>query len=71
MTRELPKPESAVGDRVAVRVGGRNSTPHVGEVRDVIWHYKDQRYNYYLTEKGKKISKRYFADTSWSPTKTT
>jgi hypothetical protein len=62
VTQNLPTPEFAVGDRVAVRVNERNRTPHIGEVRQVIWHHKDSRYNYYLNENGKKVSKRYFAE---------
>ena len=58
----LPVPEFAVGDRVAVRVNERNRTAHVGEVRQVKWHIKDARYNFYLSENGKKISKRYLAE---------
>jgi len=62
MTPNLPTPEFAVGDRVAVRVGERNRTCHVGEVHQVVWHFKDARYNYYLSADGKKISKRSFAE---------
>jgi hypothetical protein len=54
--------EFKVGDHVAVRLNDRNRTPHVGEVREVIWHFKDARYNYYLSEGGKKVHKRYFAE---------
>jgi hypothetical protein len=59
---ELPQPDFAIGDLVEVRVGGNNQTPHVGTVRDVVWHFKDNRYNYYLIEDGKNISKRYLAE---------
>jgi len=62
VTPNLPTPEFAVGDRVAVRVNERNRTSHVGKVRRVTWHFKDSRYNYYLSEGGKKVSKRYFAE---------
>jgi hypothetical protein len=54
--------EFSVGERVSVRLNSRNRTPHVGEIRDVVWHFKDGRYNYYLSENNKKVYKRYFAE---------
>lgn len=62
MSTELPKPEFQIGDSVKVIVSDRNQTPHTGTIRDVIWHHKDQRYNFYLIECGKKVSKRYLAE---------
>lgn len=59
---DLPKPVFSVGQRVRVIVNDRNRTPHDGSVRQVVWHHKDQRYNYYLEEAGKKVSKRYLAE---------
>lgn len=56
------QPEFAIGERVSVRVSRRNRTAHIGEVREVVWHIKDRRYNYYLGEGNKKIKKRYFAE---------
>jgi hypothetical protein len=60
-----PSPSSsefAVGDRVAVRLNERNTTPHVAQIREVFWHYKDTRYYYLLSEGEKWIHKRYFAE---------
>ena len=57
-----PEPELAVGQAVRVILNDRNRTPHEGLIREVIWHFKDQRYNYYLSEGGKKVSKRYLID---------
>jgi hypothetical protein len=59
---ELPMPRFSVGQKVVVVLNEKNKTPHTGSVREVIWHYKDSRYNYYLEENGKKISKRYFEE---------
>lgn len=56
------QPEFAIGDRVSVRVGGRNRTAHSGEIREVVWHIKDRQYNYFLREGNKKVKKRYFAE---------
>ena len=57
-----PDSEFRVGDRVAVRLNDCNRTPHAGEVREVAWHFKDGKYNYYPSEGGKKVHKRYFAE---------
>jgi len=56
-----PKPEFEVGQRVLVRVNDRNFTPRAGAVLQVVWHFKDACYNYYLEVDGKKIGKRYVA----------
>jgi hypothetical protein len=60
----MDKPQSIVriGQRVRVRLNHRNRTQHIGTIRQIIWHHKDGRYNYYLEEGGKKISKRYFEE---------
>lgn len=55
-----PLPRFAIGQRVRVILGERNRTAHEGTVQDIIWHFKDERHNYYIEERGKKISKRYF-----------
>jgi hypothetical protein len=52
----------SVGQKVKVVLNDRNRTPHTGSVREVTWHYKDGRYNYYLEEDGKKVSKRYLEE---------
>jgi hypothetical protein len=59
---DKPAPIFIVGQRVRVRVNDRNRTPHEGLVRDIIWHHKDARYNYYLQDGDKKVSKRYLAE---------
>ena len=56
-----PPPEYAVGDRVRVVPSDRHTTPHTGAIREVIWHFKDGCYNYYIEENGKKVSTRYLA----------
>ncbi len=55
-----PPAAFSIGQRVRVILNDRNRTPHSGTIREIIWHFKDQRYNYYLEENGKKISKRYY-----------
>ena len=55
-------PRYAVGQAVRVILNERNTTPRRGTIRGIIWHAKDQRYNYYLVENGRKVSKRYFDD---------
>lgn len=62
MSHDLPEPEFRVGDLVRVIVNEQNRTSRTGAVREVIWHHKHERYNYYLEEHGKKVSKRYYAD---------
>jgi hypothetical protein len=59
---ERPPPISQLGDRVRVVPGERHATPHTGTIREVIWHFRDARYNYYIEENGKKVSTRYTAD---------
>jgi hypothetical protein len=54
------KPDFSVGQQVRVILNERNKTPHTGTIRQIIWHDKDQRFNYYIEENGKKVSKRYF-----------
>src|SRR5215469_4287169 len=53
------QPEFAVGDRVSVHIGGRNRTPHTGEVSLVDWHFKESKYVYRISEAGKTVKKRY------------
>ena len=53
-----------VGDHVLFKHGH-------ARVRDVIWHFKDERPNYYLEQGGRKLSKRYFnEDLSPAPKST-
>jgi hypothetical protein len=55
-------PAFSVGQQVRVILNERNRTPRTGSIRQIIWHYKDERYNYYLTVNGKSVSKRYFEE---------
>jgi hypothetical protein len=62
MSEQQPQPKFAVGQAVRVVLNERNRTAHRGIVRAIIWHFKDQRHNYYLGEDGTKVSKRYLDD---------
>jgi hypothetical protein len=57
---EKPPPAFSVGQRVRVILNERNRTARTGTIRQIIWHYKEQTYNYYLDVNGKRISKRYY-----------
>lgn len=64
---QVPTPAFRVGQRVRVILNERNTTPHEGWVREILWHSKDQRYNYYLAVPGvalprRNLSKRYFEE---------
>lgn len=50
------------GDQVSVVLNKRNSTRYRGIIRDVIWHFKDECWLYFIEVNGKKISKRYYED---------
>jgi hypothetical protein len=52
----------SLGQRVRVILNERNRTPHSGTIRAIVWHFKDQSYNYYLEANGKRISKRYYEE---------
>ena len=56
----LPEPTFHLGQHVRVILKERNRTPHSGTIQRIIWHFKDQQYNYYLEEDGKNVAKRYF-----------
>jgi hypothetical protein len=58
----IPPAKFAVGQRVRVRLNDRNRTIHEGTIRQIVWHFKDERYDYYLEENGEKVSKRYRDD---------
>jgi hypothetical protein len=62
MENDLPSPEFAVGQNVAVVLNDRNRTPHSGQVVGYVWHYKHGRYFYLLIERGNRIKKRYWAE---------
>lgn len=34
----------------------------IGKITDIIWHFKNYEYNYYISVNGKKKSKRYYSD---------
>ena len=51
-----------VGDRVLFKYG-------LARIREIIWHFKDKRPNYYLEKDGRKLSKRYY-DEDLSPAST-
>lgn len=59
---DLPPPEHPLGSFVRVVLNDRNRTPRRGRVREVVWHFKDGRYNYYIEENGQKVTKRYLAE---------
>ncbi len=48
-----------VGDCVEVILNTQNKTPHIGIIRDIIWHHKYEEWNYFIEVNGKKVSKRY------------
>ena len=60
--KDKPPPRFSIGQRVSVLLNARNRTRRTGSIRQVIWHHKDGRYNYYLEENGKEVSKRYFEE---------
>jgi hypothetical protein len=62
MSSNVPTPKFSIGQTVRVRLGDRNRTFHEGTIRDIIWHIKDQRHNYYIEEGGQKVSKRYYEE---------
>ena len=62
MPPNIPPSKFSIGQKVRVRLGDRNRTPHEGTVRNIGWHFKDVRHYYYLEEAGKKVSKRYYDD---------
>ena len=55
------RPPSAftLGQQVRVIAGARNGKPALATIRDILWHFSDERYGYYLDEGGKKNTKRY------------
>jgi hypothetical protein len=57
-----PQPVYQVGQPVRVVPGERNHTARRGTIREIIWHYKNQRFYYFIEETGKRVSKRYQAD---------
>lgn len=39
-----------------------NHPDMIGIVREIVWHFENKDYNYYITVNGRKKSKRYYAD---------
>ena len=58
------RPPSAfsMGQHVRVVLDGQKGTPRLGIIRDVIWHFQAERYNYYLEADGQKLPGRYSED---------
>lgn len=61
-TADRPPPAYSLGQRVRVVLNERNRTPREGTVRRIVWHFKDGRYNYYLEQDDKRVSKRYLRE---------
>lgn len=57
---QTARPRFHIGDRVRVVGSDVNQTARRGEVRDQIWHHKNAAWTYFITENGRKISKRYW-----------
>jgi len=55
------RPPSAfsMGQRVRVVLAGRKGTPRLGIIRDVVWHFQAERYDYYIEADGQKVPTRY------------
>lgn len=47
------------GDVVEVIVNAKNITYHMGLISEIIYHFKEKEWMYYITENNKKVSKRY------------
>ena len=62
MKSSVSVPEFQLGQTVRVVPQVNGHSEKIGVVRDIIWHHKDARYNFYLNVGGKKISTRYIAD---------
>lgn len=55
------RPPSAfsIGQRVRVVLKGERGTPRLGTIRDIVWHFQAERYDYYLEADGQKLPGRY------------
>jgi len=55
------RPPSAfsMGQCVRVAGDGEGGTPRLGTVRDIVWHFQAERYDYYLEAEGRKVPRRY------------
>jgi hypothetical protein len=45
-----------------VLLNDRNKTARIGNVIQREWHFKDQRWLYFLRQGSRRVSKRYFAE---------
>jgi hypothetical protein len=54
-----PKSMFSMGQRVQVRLKNRRSQSREITIRDILWHFQDEHYNYYLEENGRKDLKSY------------
>lgn len=52
-----PEPPFSWGDKVYVPSKDMHAA-----IEDICWHFKEERYFFYLTCDGKPVKKRYFAD---------
>ena len=59
---DAPKPEFEPGQCVRVILNERNRTPHQGVIAERDWHFRQRKWLYFLTEAGKPVKKRYFAE---------
>ena len=57
MTPDKP-PAFEYGDLVSPD----NHSDLIGTVSEIVWHFKNRDYNYYITVNSRKKSKRYYAD---------
>jgi hypothetical protein len=53
---ERPPSKFRAGNAVEVIASDKNRTYHKGRVRQVTWHFKDRKWNFFIEENGKKKS---------------
>ena len=54
------RPPSAFSIGQSVRVVIADEvTPRLGTIRDVVWHFQAERYDYYLEAGGRKVPRRF------------
>ena len=49
----LPEPHYKIGDKVRV-IPSESNSEFFSAVEKIVWHYKDETYNYYLAGKSKR-----------------
>jgi len=67
LLRPVPPPRHWIGDEVLFASGGKT---RAGTVREVHWHFRDERPFYLLSADGKPLSKRYPDDELFQPDST-